>query len=97
MSEIPGEQSAGSAVPRSGTSPGSTAADVQRPDACPKPGQVQAFDAGWEAHEKGISRESVRVFTNGNGMALLAWDIREAEAYPDPSIGREEGGSWPMK
>lgn len=35
MSEIPGEQSAGSAVPRSGTSPGATAAAINgsRPDA----------------------------------------------------------------
>lgn len=52
---------------------------VSRPSACPTPGQIPAFDAGWNAHEKGLERETVRVMTptSGRKWALMAWDIRE--------------------
>jgi hypothetical protein len=55
---------------------------VQRPYTAPKEGVVEAFDAGWNAHSLGMSRETVRVLTPPSGVewALLAWDIRDVEA-----------------
>ena len=52
---------------------------LERPEACPKPGVVEAFDAGWDAHEVGIERATVEVFTpaSGRGWALLGWDARQ--------------------
>lgn len=60
------------------TTQGDTA-KIERPAAAPREGQIEAFDAGWNAHETGLERESVRVFTppTGQGWALLGWDMRE--------------------
>jgi hypothetical protein len=53
--------------------------DIKRTDAMPKEGVVKAFDAGWYAHEVGISRDTVLVITpdSGVGWAVLAWDCRQ--------------------
>jgi hypothetical protein len=55
---------------------------IERPAAAPREGEVAAFDAGWNAHEVGLERETVRVLAAGPGRdwALLAWDTREALA-----------------
>lgn len=51
--------------------------EVERPRSVPAVGVVPAFDAGWNAHEKGLSRETVRVLAADPGWALLGWDTRE--------------------
>jgi len=63
--------------------------DFPRPDSCPPPGKVEAFDAGWNAHRAGLSRKTVEVLSGG--MALVAWDARNymagevvADTPPDP-------------
>ena len=55
-------------------------ADIERPASVPQFGTVPAFDAGWEAHEVGLERETVEVLSNPGNRAweLLGWDIREA-------------------
>ena len=49
---------------------------LERPPACPREGQIEPFDAGWHAHEVGISRETVRVLAADPRWALLGWDAR---------------------
>ena len=52
---------------------------IERPDSVPREGQVDAFDAGWNAHEKGLGRETVRVLSpteDARRWALMAWDVR---------------------
>ena len=51
--------------------------NIERPASCPPEGQFEAFDAGWNAHEVGISRESTRVLAANPRWAVLAWDIRD--------------------
>ena len=53
---------------------------LERPASCPRPGLVDGFDAGWNAHEVGLSRESVQVFATdpeARAWALMAWDARQ--------------------
>jgi hypothetical protein len=53
---------------------------LPRPEACPKEGELEAFDVGWEAHEVGLSRETVKMLSPSEYVrmwALLAYDIRE--------------------
>lgn len=52
---------------------------VDRPSSAPREGQIDAFDAGWNAHEVGLERETVELFAHprGRGWALLAYDMRE--------------------
>ncbi len=55
--------------------------DIARPISCPAPGVVAGFDAGWNAHQVGLERDSVTVFTTdpqAREWALLAWDARES-------------------
>jgi hypothetical protein len=49
---------------------------IERPDSCPKEGQIEAFDAGWNAAKVGLSRETVAVISHPSAKewALLAWD-----------------------
>jgi hypothetical protein len=53
--------------------------DVPRPDSVPKEGMVEAFDAGWNAHRRGLERTTVQVMTPVSGLkwALLGYDCRE--------------------
>ena len=38
---------------------------------------MPAFDAGWNAHEQGIARETVMLAPpSGRRLALLGWDVR---------------------
>lgn len=62
-----------------------SAATVPRPASCPEEGQIEAFDAGWNAHEVGLGRESVELFAHpaGRAWALMAWDIREKVSRGD--------------
>ena len=48
----------------------------------PKEGVVPAFDAGWNAHEVGLERETVSVLAHPTGRewALMGWDCRELVA-----------------
>lgn len=53
---------------------------VERPASVPAEGQIDAFDAGWQAHETGLGRETVRVLSPthfAREWALLAWDVRQ--------------------
>jgi hypothetical protein len=53
---------------------------IARPDSCPRPGVIEAFDAGWNAHEVGLERETVAVFAAdpaARPWALMAWDVRQ--------------------
>lgn len=45
----------------------------------PQEGEIEAFDAGWNASEAGLDRQTVAVLTppSGRGWALLGWDARE--------------------
>lgn len=63
---------------------------IERPDACPREGQIEPFDAGWNAHEVGLSRETVRVLASDPGWALLGWDIREHVAT-NRDVSEKEG------
>lgn len=72
--------------------------DYERPASCPKPGEVEAFDAGWNAHRAGISLKTVEVLSGG--MASVAWKAREymaGEPKPedqltiDDEIERKDG------
>ena len=58
---------------------------IVRPTACPREGQIKPFDAGWHAHEVGLSRETVRVLAADPGWALLGWDTRNLVAAAVPS------------
>ena len=51
---------------------------LKRPDSCPQEGVIPAFDAGWHAHETGISRRTVAIITPRSGLewALLGYDVR---------------------
>jgi len=51
---------------------------IERPRSCPEPGVILAFDAGWNAHELGMDRDTVLVLTDPSGLkwALLGYDIR---------------------
>ena len=53
--------------------------DFLRPDSVPKEGEIEAFDAGWNAHYEGLARETVKVLAiaDVHGWALLAWDTRQ--------------------
>ena len=51
--------------------------DIERPAACPREGQIEPFDAGWNAHRVGIGRATVEVLANDPGWALLGWDSRD--------------------
>jgi len=54
--------------------------NIERPDSCPKEGQIAAFDAGWNAHEVGLSRTTTEMFSPSEyaaKWALVAWDVRE--------------------
>lgn len=54
---------------------------IERPDSCPREGQIEAFDAGWNAHEVGLSRKAAEVFSPSkyaSAWAVLAWDVRDA-------------------
>lgn len=55
---------------------GRDANQLARPEACPKPGQVEPFDAGWNAHEVGLSRRTVELLAADKGWALLGYDTR---------------------
>lgn len=55
-----------------------TTPTIERTVACPAPGVVPAFDAGWDAHAAGLERETVRVLAASPEWALLGWDIRQA-------------------
>lgn len=55
-----------------------------RPASCPAIGQIGAFDAGWNAHEVGLSREMVKALAGiaeddeqARQWALMAWDVRQ--------------------
>lgn len=53
---------------------------IERPPSVPAEGVIEAFDAGWRAHEVGLDRETVRVLSSTEyvrGWALLAWDVRQ--------------------
>lgn len=49
---------------------------VERPISCPAPGIVPAFDAGWNAHEIGLARETVELLAV-SPWALLGYDARQ--------------------
>lgn len=53
-------------------------AEVARPPSVPAEGQIEAFDAGWDAQEVGLDRETVAVLAHpsGRSWALLGWDSR---------------------
>lgn len=53
-----------------------------RPRSVPTEGVVPAFDAGWNAHEVGLSLSTVLTFApaSGRGWAVLGWKAREAVA-----------------
>lgn len=71
--------------------------DIERPTAFPEVGKVPQLDAGWNAHAAGLERETVRVLSAGNEMALLGWDVRHtlvtnrALADPDVHVGLRYG------
>lgn len=48
-----------------------------RPDSVPKLGEIEPFDAGWNAHEIGLDRDTVRVLAADPGWALLGYDARD--------------------
>lgn len=52
---------------------------MKRPDSCPAPGVVPAFDAGWKAHEVGLGRETVEALTPApaQGWTLMGYDVRK--------------------
>ena len=60
--------------------------NIERPPACPKPGVIEAFDAGWNAHEIGMSRSTVETLAGSPGWALLGYDFRE---HVENSIGSD--------
>lgn len=72
-----------------------------RPDACPAPGMVDAFDAGWNAHEVGLGRETVSVLSPtpyARGWALLAYDTRalvveRGSQSEEADAMRDQGGN----
>lgn len=49
---------------------------VVRPPSVPKEGDVPAFDAGWEAHEIGLARDTVAALAAEPRWALLGYDCR---------------------
>jgi len=53
---------------------------LPRPASVPKPGEVESFDAGWNAHEIGLSRDTVRFLAVDPGWALLGYDSRVVAA-----------------
>jgi hypothetical protein len=61
--------------------------DVGRPDACPKEGQVESFDAGWNAHKVGLGRKTVEVLSPDRGWALLGYDTRAMVAAREKEKG----------
>ena len=64
--------------------------NIERPDSCPREGQIEAFDAGWNAHEVGLSRETTRVFSASPDWAVLAWDVRNNLASRTTNETEEE-------
>ena len=56
--------------------------EVLRPSSVPKAGVIEAFDAGWNAHEIGLDRETVDVLAHpsGRSWALLGYDSRRLVA-----------------
>lgn len=67
---------------------------VERPPSVPKPGQIPAFDAGWNAHEIGIDRATARVLAADPQWALLAWDCRALIASRADSQPEEPPEKW---
>jgi hypothetical protein len=66
-------------MPEKPAAPSADAAyEPARTDAMPKVGQIEPFDAGWNAHALGIARETVRVLAADPGWALLGWDCRQS-------------------
>lgn len=65
---------------------------IERPRSCPERGKVPPFDAGWDAHEIGLRRDTVRTFAADPAWAILGWDARQrvvdmaADASPDPGL-----------
>lgn len=55
---------------------------VTRTDAMPREGLVEPFDAGWNAHEVGLDRETVEVLSQPDARkwALLGYDCRAQQA-----------------
>lgn len=55
---------------------------IERPDSVPREGEIGAFDAGWNAHEVGLERETVRLLSQPDalGWALLGYDTRALSA-----------------
>lgn len=62
------------------------ASAVERPQSCPTRGEVPAFDAGWDAHETGLERETVAILTppSGRAWALMGWDARNGLTTTGP-------------
>jgi hypothetical protein len=50
--------------------------DVERPAAAPREGQIQPYDAGWNAHRVGLERSTVEALARDRGWALLGYDSR---------------------
>ena len=51
---------------------------IKRPPSCPREGEIEAFDAGWNAQETGIGRGTVEALVPKSGVkwALFGWDVR---------------------
>lgn len=56
----------------------------ERPPSCPREGMLAAYDAGWNAFEVGLERETVELLAHpsGQGWALLAYDTCALVANP---------------
>jgi len=56
--------------------------EIERGSSMPKEGVVPAFDAGWNAHEVGLERNTVSVLAHPTGRewALMGWDSRQLVA-----------------
>ena len=63
-------------VPRASAAELEEEPKVERPAAAPLLGQIPSYDAGWNAHEVGLSRKTVEVLSPDPGWALLGWDMR---------------------
>ena len=61
---------------------------LERPASCPKQGAVPAFDAGWNAYEVGLERDSVEMLAADKGWALLGYDAA-ASVSPSPETNEQ--------